>query len=221
MKLLIYMIIILQIYTVSANANTTSNKIQNSIPLKVEQSNIQPVKEDVGSLTLAVNVINNIMTWTSVLVGVITLLVGAFGYFGYNRMENQIKNKIAEIDKKRTDFDDCILQMKGIQAKLVAQEKYTCNSNIYIYDTLDKIANQIAEAEKGKVILEKMLHSYQITNLYAAENDLKFAALAYIQNNGTLDDIKHLEHVATYDAYEQNRVWAREIIGIIKHKQSA
>jgi len=237
MKLFIYVIIILQVFTLSANANVIPSKIQDSSKLIVDKSNIAEVTnlsscyksstsnvdqnniQPLDSLSFALSAICDVITWSSVLIATITLLVAAFGYFGYNRMENRIKNRISELDKKQAEFNDYISQMKVIQDKLLTQGKYICNSNVYIYDTLDKIANQIVDAEKGKLILERMYHNYQIINLYATDNNLKFASLAYMENNGTQNDIKHLEHVATYDDDEKNRIRAREIIGIIKHKR--
>lgn len=217
--------------------------ISNALPKKANDSTIQHVqqknekkiiieeKDEVSSLTLAVNAINNIMAWSAGIVAILTLIVAVFGFIGYNRikevMNDSIKknskiidDKIKTINEKEEEFSNCISRTKIIDGRLKVQEKYMCNSNLYLYESLDKIANQISDTDKGRLILKEMLHNYQVTNLYSADNNTKFASLAYLQANGTFNDIEHLEYVSNYDQDENNKIWSREIIGAIKHKKN-
>jgi hypothetical protein len=231
------------------NVNDTLQQIQHS----AGKSDI------VDTLTLAGNTINNILTWSAVMLAVLTLIVALFEILGYLRNQNEIKrnekivdkkiieinetinhkvieindalgnniksndkiitDKIQAINAKEQELNDCILQSKAISERLSGQEKYVNKTNQYLYEALDKIANQIPDANIAKVIMKEMLHNYQVTNLYSS-TDSKFATLAYLQQNGTMNDIEHLEYVSYYDSNELNKEWAREIIGIIKHRDA-
>lgn len=232
--------IILALSLILVNANTLQkNTVVDSGQQPVLHNNIDEVvqvdeidKPDVvSSLTLAVNAINNIQTWSAVIIAILTLAVALFGFFGYRHIENSMKenikkndkavdDKIREIEQQQQAFNDCVIQTKAISEKLSGQEKYICKTNQYLYDALDKIANQISDVDTGKIILKEMLHNYQITNLYSTDNSKKFAALAYIQENGSTSDIEHLEFISNYDSNEDNKKWAREIVGIIRYRNT-
>lgn len=224
MKHLIFIILFVVFNTlVSANIIANDSIIQ-QVPQQQEIVNYEK-QEEIGSLTLAVNTINNIFTWSAVMIAVLTLIIGILGGIGYIMIKRsqddnikKVDKKIAEINSKKQELDNYIYQTKIIEKKLKAQEKYMINSNEYSYKALDTIANQISDSEKAIVILKFILHNYQIANLYSADNNLKFSSLAYFQENGALSDTEHLEYVANCDLVETNRKWAREIIGVIKHK---
>jgi cell division protein FtsB len=208
---------------------TSANILQNNnvgdtvqIEQKVEQNTEKIVNADntdvVNGLTLAVNAINNIQTWSAVMIAILTLIVAIFGFIGYFRISHvlksnvaQVQKKIEEINAKEQEFNNCISQTK-------AQEKYIYKTNECFLDALDKIANQITDTTNASFILRDMLHNYHITNLYSAED--KFAALADLEVNGTREDIEHLEYVSNNDSDEYNKSWAREIIGIIRHRNA-
>ncbi|MDR2815527.1 MAG: hypothetical protein LBB62_02330 [Proteiniphilum sp.] len=209
----------------------SANTLQNNNAIDTIQQQIEPDVEKtasttdntgvVNSLTLAVNAINNIHAWSAAMIAVLTLIVAISGFIGYFRIRSvlksnvaQVQKKINEINEKEQEFNNCIAQTK-------AQEIYIFKTNQCFYDALDKIANLISKKTEGKKILKEMLHNYQITSLYSSSvvHD-KFAVLAYFQENGTLEDIEHLEHVAANDSKEEYKAWAREIIGIIRYRNA-
>ena len=51
-----------------------------------------------------------------------------------------------------------------------------------------------------------------------AYNRDRFAVLAYLETNGTIEDIPHLEYVVQHDTNEDNRRRAIEVIGIIRNR---
>ncbi len=233
-KMICFIALILSYFLLEANT-LPSNNVNDTVPQQIQQNVERTVNSDtqdtVNSLTLAINAINNIQTWSAVIIAILTLIVALWGIFGYRRMKKNIKenikkndkiirNRIEAINAKEQEFNDCITKITVVIEKLNSQEKYMCKANQYLYEALDKIANQIPNADTGKAILQNMLHNYQITNLYSTDNNTKFAALAYLYGNGTLEDIEHLEYFAKSNIDERNREWAREIVGIIKHKTS-
>ncbi len=200
---------------------------------------IQEVQEDsidiVSQLTLAVNNINNLITWTSVLIGILAILVALFGYFGYRhikedmekniveskksieKLNNEIKNRLEELNKKKRELNDYISLTKVISEKIDVQEKYINKTNEYLYMALEKMANQIND----KSILDEMLHNLRITNLYSNDDSKVFAALAHLHVKGTSKDIEHLEFCSQHNGVsDSNKLIAREIIGIIKFKNT-
>jgi len=220
------------------NANTLPNKnvgdstLQQQKHLQQKQQ-ITEIKTDnidyVSSITLAVNSINNIISWTSATIAIYTLVIALFGFFGYRHIKERIdenleKNrliiddKINEINKKEQIYDDIISQTQVIINKIDVQDKYMCQTNENLYDALNKLANQIPDEKTGKHILKEMLHNYQITNLFSSYSTKHFAGLAYLQENGTIEDIVHLESYLKHCIDEKNKIWAREIIGVIKQK---
>jgi len=230
MKYTIFIIIIV-LSCALAKADTTNYNSVNDTAVSLVQKNTEEIhycknQNDVGSLTLAVNAINNIMTWSAVMIAALTLLVAVFGIIGYIRIKDILKDnikkvsdKIIEINSKEQVFNTCIAKTEAITKELQAQEQYMCNSNVYIHKALETIANQISDDHRAISILKFILHNYQISSLYSSNASLKFAALAYLQDNGTFNDIEHLEYVSNFDLIEANKTWAREIIGIIKNKK--
>lgn len=234
MKQMIFFIILALSY-ISANADTLPNnnvttvQYHQQVQQNVEKTVSNEKQEDVSSLTLAVNAINNLLTWSEKAIAYLTLIVALFGFFGYYKINKSLKDnmkkndkiiedKIEEINNRETEFNDYISRTKAIIEKLNGQEKYMYKTNQYLYEALDKIANQISDTKIGNSILKEMYHNYQVTNLYSVDDNTKFAAFAYIQENGNFNDIEHLEYISNYDSNERYMVWAKAIIVIIRHK---
>jgi uncharacterized protein YneF (UPF0154 family) len=219
-----------------ANADTLqNNNVGDTIQQQVEQHVEKTVRADntdvVSSLMFAVDAINTIQTWSAVIMAFLTLIVALFGILGYRHIRKDMKeniekndkiisDKIQEINEKEQKFNDCITQVKVISEKLNGQEKYMSKTNQYLYEALDEVANQISDVKIANHILRKMLHNYQITNLYSTDSNKKYAALAYLQENGTLEDIEHLDYFSNCDLDEPNKIWAREIIGVLRHRNT-
>ncbi|MDR1342588.1 MAG: hypothetical protein LBK18_04935 [Prevotellaceae bacterium] len=223
-KTICFIALALSSFLVSAEVLPINN-VTDSVTQEVQQNVKKTVLVDdvdkpdvVSSLTLAVNAINNIQTWSAVIIAILTLIVAVVGLFGYFKLNQVLKSnvakiqaKIQEINEKEQEFDRCISQTK-------AQEKYMQRTNVCFFEAFDKVVNQITNSKTAKAISQQMLHNYQITNLYSADD--KFAAFAHLEEQGTMDDIQHLDFVSKYDSNKDNKKRAREIIGIIKHKNA-
>jgi len=164
--------------------------------------------------------------WTSVILAIFLTVLGIIALFSFKTIkenEKRINDRISKIDEKEQEFKDYISRTEAINKRLSLQIE---NANEYLYEAIKDITNQIRDGMKDKIIsetlnkrFEKTEHSYQITNLYSEDNENKLTALTYLQQNGTPDDIEHLEYVSKYDLVEVHKEYAREIIGIIRYKE--
>lgn len=235
MKRFFSLFTIIMLFFLSVNADSLST-YNASDTVSQQALQIKEISESstgsVSDLTLVVNAVNNIITWTSIMIATLTLFIGLCGFFGYhqikqnmekNAIENTkiVDNKIEELNKKKKEIDKYISLTQTILEKTNIQEKYMYKANQYLYEALDKIANQIEDTKTANAILNEILHNFQVTNLYSSKGKKVFAALAYLQANGTLEDIEHLEFYSSLNGNsDSNSAWAREIIGVIKHKNA-
>lgn len=192
-------------------ALTDSNTI-NTVTPKEEQSN------EVSSLTLAVNTVNNILTYSSFVIALLTFATIFAGFFEYRRLKEIIERKVAEIDNKAAEIDDFKQKLDHAQLLLKIQDKYINFANGYLYQTTEQIVNQMEDNDMAVEIFKKMNHNYHIANLYSGKKDDRFASLAYLRENGVVADVEHLLQICDSDPEERYRSLASEIIGIIKYR---
>lgn len=142
------------------------------------------------------------------------------------KLEFQFKDMNLHLENKfellQSDFQK---QLKTIKQNQTFQDQYLDQTVCYLFQTIYSIISQINDKYIAKNILENFYHSFQIAKLYQINNALdktekinKFAAFAYIEENGVLEDIPHLEYIAEHDPNEQNENRAKEIIGRIKER---
>ena len=136
----------------------------------------------------------------------------------------EVKYLQSELDKIKTEYQQ---QISLIQKKNDFQNHYLDQIVSLFFQATYSITDQMNNESTAKNILYDLFHDYQITKLYRDSLDLKgsmevqqdkFAAFAYLTENGTMDDIPHLVFIAQNDCDEQNRKLAREIIGRIKER---
>lgn len=142
----------------------------------------------------------------------------------YKHHIEEVKYLQSELDIIKNEFQQ---QINLIQIKNDFQNHYLDQIVSLFFQATYSITDQMNNESTAKNILYNLFHDYQITKLYrdsldskdsmAVQQD-KFAAFAYLTENGTMDDIPHLDFVAQNDCDEQNRKLAREIIGRIKER---
>lgn len=176
--------------------------------------------DDISSLTLAVNTVNNILTFSSLVVAILTIATILIGFLGYKRLANKIDGKISEIDGSISTIEKFGESVREMKYLLTVQQKYVNSANDYLYESTEQLVNQMDDDKSARILYEKLVRNYHLTNLYAWKKETRFASLAYLREQGRLEDIEHIEVVATSDIDESNRKLAGEIIGIIKYREA-
>ncbi len=247
MKIRLYLCIMFCVSRIYALANTSSiNSIVDSTNVDINPvQNEVSLDSIVFNLTLAVNSISEILTGATWALTAITVLIALLGFLGYSRLNKDIKRHNEEL-LKRTDVQDSIInEYKNLVNSLREEQKsfieknqkiinilnqqdlYFSQTINYLYQATDAICNQIKDESKSKIILNNLYHGVHIANLYhciideqndrVSDND-KFAAFSYLEENGTEEDIIHLEFSANNDPNKNNRIRATEIIGRIRER---
>ena len=118
-------------------------------------------------------------------------------------------------------------QINKIRESLSRHDIALSHYNQVLYDTTYAVAQQIEKTNIAQSLMNTILHDFQIANLYhisldsdetTDSNDIKFATFAYLEENGTLDDIPHLDYVEQHDPNEFNKRRAIEIKAIINRR---
>lgn len=173
---------------------------------------------NVSALTLAVNAVNNIFTWSAIIVAILTFVTMIIGFIGYKSLKDKIDHKIEIIDQKLAVIDQCNNELQKLGHKFNIQENFTYKTSEYLYESVEQIVNQMQDERRAKDIYSKLLHSFHITHLYKNADESKLAALFYLHESGTIKDVSDLEYIEKMDENVEYRKRAREIIGVIKHR---
>lgn len=173
---------------------------------------------NVSALTLAVNAVNNIFTWSAIIVAILTFVTMIIGFIGYKSLKDKIDDKIKIIDQKLAVIDHCETELRKLEHKFNIQENFTYKTSEYLYESVEQIVNQMQDKRRAKDIYSKLLHSFHITHLYKNADESKLAALFYLHESGTIMDVSDLEYIEKMDENVEYRKKAREIIGVIKHR---
>ena len=201
-------------------------------------------KDLVNAMMIELNAINNVLTWCSFIVATITIVAAIAGIAIFSefrkRIDSDVNNaktriktfektvneRIDLIDKK---IDDCCEEAKQKMQSLgnaqIRQERYFKKSIDYLYT----ISANLSEREENSELLDILYHDLQVIRLYTYQidqdnNESKYvshqkkAALEYLKDNGTIDDISDLEYVSQNDSSDDIKRRAQEVIGIIKHR---
>lgn len=215
MKLFLYSAIVLSLSLNMPNCGCLIS--ENSSP-QYEQSFKKSEKGTKDDLVLAVNAVNNILTYMSLAVAILTFATILFGYLGYKDLKRKIEDKVKEVNAKMKDIEAFKDQVKESKKMLDLQEEYVSISNGYLYQTTEQLVNQIDDSKIAMVIYKTLAHNYHVANLYSSNNETRFAALAYLRENGEPSDITHIQAMASSDVDQQYQQLASEIIGVIKYK---
>ena len=220
--------LVICVLLVSVGGNVSSDTLQNgtkspsaNIELCTASGHVEDKKDEgdeIGSLSLAINSVNNILTGAEVLIGVLTLLTVFFGFFGYYRFKKKIDKKSKAIDSKLKEFEQMKTQLAEAYHLLEMQNDYISSANGYLYQTTEQMVNQLSDSDLAMEIFKKMNHNYHVANLYSADENTRFASIAYLRDNGWLEDVDHLYLLSKKDKVERLRSFASETIGIIKYR---
>jgi hypothetical protein len=241
--------------------------------------------DTVNALMLEVNSINNILTWCSFIVGVLTIVAAIFGILSVSAFRDETRRNIETSERRINDLtqnltnsldestsnqntsleafqrnidelthnltttlnesisnQDTRLEafqqnidennvalniIEGYRETLARQEEYINQTINYLFQATSANINQMSNQEQAREILRRIYHEMLIARLYrislnAVNNETynreRFAVLAYLEMNGTREDIPHLEYVVQHDTNEDNRRRAIEVIGIIRSR---
>lgn len=163
----------------------------------------------------------------TLIVAVLTFLIGIIGIIEFSRIQKYIKIVDKFVNKFEKKLNVHENEFEKIKYSLTQQEHYLNQTIYYLYQAADSITNQMNDQETALVILNQLYHNLQIAKLYRSsldsnetskiDND-KFTAFAYLEENGTMEDIPHLLYVERNDSNEQNRKRATGVIAIIKRR---
>ena len=176
-------------------------------------------------MALAVNTVNNIISYTTLVIAILTFATIIVGFVGFKRLKTEIGSKKNEVDIKIKEVDNEMLiiesfknQVMDVKRLIAAQDNYVSFSNGYLYQTTEQLVNQIADTRMAMEIYRTLVHNYHVANLYSSDDSNRFAALAYLREKGELADIDHLQKLLSSDIDQRYKNFASEIIGIIKFR---
>ena len=184
---------------------------------------------DPNKLAVEVNAVNNILTWGSFIVAVLTIVAAVFGVTGFIQLKNNLENQLAQYSSIFEKAENLVNSANGLKQSLEAQHLYIEKSNEFLFQSVFAIANQIPNKDIAKKLLKRQSHIAEIINLYrpcikpediADVRSKKLAALFFIQANGTKDDLPHLLFVSKNDIDEVIRDKALDIYYSIKHRKN-
>lgn len=128
-----------------------------------------------------------------------------------------IQNDIISLKDQLAKFNDVIN----------SQSRYFDQSFNGLFQVVYSIIEHIEDHNQAIRLLDDLYHTYQIACLYRTcseantTNEIdqaKLAALIYLEENGTREDIPHLEYIVQHDPNENNRRQAIEVIAIIRSR---
>lgn len=190
----------------------------------------------IDALTLEVNAINNILTWGSFIVAALTIAAAVFGIIGVTAFKEETRTRLDNFKDTINNYSDKVErienignQIENIKGSLFQQERYIDNTTNYLFQATYTIIENMSDTTQAQQLLENLFHELQIAKLYRssldADNDSeiyihKIAAFAYLEENGTMADIPHLEYIVDYDPNKNNKRRAIEVIAIIRNRNN-
>lgn len=166
-------------------------------------------------------------TFIFILTLIVAILAFMFAFIGYNEFTRVIEYR-KKVDGFESDFNKKLethnQNMTIISDRLTQQGLFINQSLNY----LNSILAELSFMSQNENTIKRLLHDSNIAQLYRINLDTnessdlsnsKFDAFAYLEENGTKEDIPHLKYVAKYDPIEKNRDRAKEIIGVIKKER--
>lgn len=180
----------------------------------------------VFNLTLAVNSINNVLTGASCAFGILTLFVGIIGLIGFSSINKRIKEVEELTNNMQRSQDNFLQQVDLLKQSMISHDLYSSQTIGYLHKTSEMMANQIADNSLKEKIINNLHHDLHVANLYHScisiddnESDDLFADFVYFEKKGTVDDICHLQIVASHSK-DNIKERALEIIGRIKEREN-
>ena len=161
-----------------------------------------------------------------------------------NNLSNDINTRVDDFERdtnrrldnsERTidDYTNIVThfttQIDILRESLTQQTRYFDHIINYLYQVTYYNIEQMEDQTQAQQLLEHLFHELQIallfnTYLNADESPAvdinRIAALEYLEGNGTMDDIPHLDYVVEHDPDEQIRQRAVEVRAIIRNRNN-
>lgn len=140
------------------------------------------------------------------------------------QINEDIQNRILELNEQISNFD---LRVNQVTEALTQQSRYFEHTIDYLYQATYTNISQMEDQTQAERLLDDLFHELQIATLHRTylntnetqDNDInKNAALEYLEENGRMEDISHLEYVALHDPNEHVRRRAIEVRAIIRSR---
>lgn len=131
------------------------------------------------------------------------------------------------IDNYTNRVDQFTTQIDNLRVYLSQQVIYFDQIINYLYQVTYLNIEHMEDQTHAQQLLENLFHELQIAKLYRTiiaddevhnNNINRIAALEYLENNGRMEDIPHLEYIAKNDPNEIIRDRAIKIIGRIEER---
>lgn len=186
-------------------------------------------KPATDELAVEVNAVNNILTWGSFIVAVLTIVAAVFGITGFIQLRNNLQNRLDQYYPVFKEAEALVKSADELKKSLAAQQSYIDSCNDSLIRTVYSITNQIQDKDIARKIIQKQLHAAQIINLYrpcinpenkASVRTKKLAALLYLQQNIEDEDLTHLEFVIDNDSDSDIIKQALELALYLKMKNN-
>ncbi len=139
----------------------------------------------------------------------------------------RLNDFMTTIDDFTNSVDCYTAQIDNINYTLTQQTRYFYQVINYLYQVTYSNIEQMEDQTLAQQLLENNFHELQIAMLYrtnlqadeAPDVEInRIAALEYLEDNGRIEDIPHLEYIAQQDPNERIRNRAFEIIGRIRER---
>lgn len=139
-------------------------------------------------------------------------------------INSDIQDKLSGFNEQITDFNG---QVELIKSSIIQQVRYFDQSIKYLYQATYSNIEQMDDQTQAQQRLENLFHELQIAKLYRTSinadedsdvNHNRITALEYLEENGTMEDIPHLDYIARYDPNEHVKTRAIEVRAIIRNR---
>lgn len=186
--------------------------------------------DDISTLTLAVNTVNNaltdmnnLFTVVTIIIGIVTLLVAVVGLLGFHDVRkdvNEHKKKVyEEIDIWKIEAENLKKKIKEIEKTQTLNNQYIQRINQWIYNN----ANAIAQANgvsttQGRNLMKQSTLNYYFMKLFLSKDKHEIdSCINFIKTQGGKEAIEYLKFIVDNEPDEYKRIKSSEAIGYIKH----
>lgn len=198
---------------------------------KIFGSEMHP--DDISTLTLAVNTVNDVLsdmntlfTVVTIILSVITVLVAVVGLLGIHDIKKDVEKHKKDVGVK---IDNLINEAETLKKRNKTIEKAQKLNNQYLQKVnqwMLKNAYSIANTNGGKSVqsqnsMEESMLSYYLMKLLLSKDHHEIdGCINYIKTKGTLNEIEHLQFIVDNDLDKYKRDKASEAIGYIRGRFS-
>lgn len=225
------------IIVVNQGADALTDSLQDPYPCIYEDTIINissSHSDDVATLTLAVNTVNNalsdmntLFTVVTIIISIITVLVAVIGLFGIHDLRKEVNEHKKETNIKigawNTESERLKKQNEKIEKAQTLNNQYLQKVNQWMLDNAYAIADsQGTNTNQSRNLMEKSMLNYYLMKLYLS-NDIHEidGCINYIKTKGGKEEIEHLRFVVDNDSDKYRCDKAGEAIGYIQGRISS